>query len=44
MAFVKVNGINVNYRIEGQGQPLVMVAGLAMNLGGWQPQLAVFKK
>jgi pimeloyl-ACP methyl ester carboxylesterase len=44
MAFAKVNGINVNYRVEGQGQPLVMVAGLAMNLSGWQPQLAVFKK
>jgi pimeloyl-ACP methyl ester carboxylesterase len=44
MPFAKVNGINIHYRIEGHGDPLVMIAGLAMNQNGWQSQIARFKK
>ena len=44
MSFVKVNGISINYNVEGQGEPLVMLAGLAMEQSGWQYQVSYFKK
>jgi pimeloyl-ACP methyl ester carboxylesterase len=44
MSIAKVNGININYQIEGQGEPLVLLAGLAMEQNGWQYQVSFFKK
>ncbi len=44
MPIAKVNGININYQVEGQGEPLVMLAGLAMDRKGWQYQVSSFKK
>ncbi len=29
MPMANVNGININYRVEGQGEPLIMISGLA---------------
>jgi hypothetical protein len=28
MPLTKLNGININYKVEGRGEPLVMIAGL----------------
>ena len=43
MSIAKVNGININYQVTGHGEPLVMVAGLAMARDGWHYQVAYFK-
>lgn len=39
-----VNGININYRIEGQGEPLVLIMGLAGSMQSWIFQKHVFRK
>lgn len=36
MPFVQNGGVRVHYEIEGAGPPLVMVHGLAGNLGDWR--------
>jgi len=43
MPVAKVNGININYQIEGEGAPLMMIAGLGADLSMWNPQVAAFK-
>ncbi len=44
MPVVKANGININYKVEGTGEPLVMISGFTMNLGQWRRQVPSFKK
>lgn len=44
MPIVKVNGININYEVEGQGEPLVMIMGVAATRIAWIFQTAAFKK
>lgn len=44
MPMAKVNGINVDYRVEGQGEPVIMIGGLNSNKGAWRYQTRVFKK
>jgi len=44
MPIAKVNGININYRLEGTGEPLVMISGLSMTLSQWRRQVPSFKK
>jgi pimeloyl-ACP methyl ester carboxylesterase len=44
MPTAKVNGININYQVEGQGEPLLMVTGYSADLSGWKFQTSVFKK
>ena len=44
MAIAKVNGINIDYRIDGQGYPLVMIMGFSSPRSGWASQLPFFKK
>ena len=44
MPVAKVNGININYKIYGQGEPLVMIMGLSANQSGWVTQIGFFKK
>jgi pimeloyl-ACP methyl ester carboxylesterase len=44
MPVVKVNGVNINYKVEGQGEPLVMVMGFAGDQRGWRYQIPAFKK
>jgi len=39
-----VNGININYKIEGTGEPLIMIMGVASTLTAWYFQTRVFKK
>ena len=44
MPTAKVNGININYRVVGQGEPLVMIMGFAADQSGWMFQVPAFKK
>lgn len=44
MPKVFVNGININYRIEGQGEPLVLIMGLAGSMRSWIFQKHVYQK
>jgi pimeloyl-ACP methyl ester carboxylesterase len=39
-----VNGINMSYKIEGAGEPLVLIGGLNSNKGAWRSQVRSFKK
>lgn len=44
MPKVKVNGIDVDYMVEGEGEPLVMVMGLGGARSSWRFQTGVFKR
>lgn len=44
MPVAKVNSIDINYTVTGQGEPLVMIMGLTATQSGWKPQIPYFKK
>jgi 3-oxoadipate enol-lactonase len=44
MPIVKVNGININYLVQGYGEPLVMIQGFSADQSLWKPQIPAFKK
>jgi pimeloyl-ACP methyl ester carboxylesterase len=44
MPLAKLNGININYKAEGQGEPLVMIMGFTANRSNWMPQIPFFKR
>jgi pimeloyl-ACP methyl ester carboxylesterase len=44
MPLAKPNGTNIDYQVDGQGEPLVMIMGFAGNRSGWMPQIPFFKK
>jgi len=44
MPMANVNGINISYRIEGEGEPLIMISGAGANKGTWRSQTGAFKK
>ena len=44
MPLAKLNGININYQVQGQGEPLMMIMGFTANRNGWMPQIPFFKK
>ena len=44
MPFAKINGININYIIQGQGEPLVMIQGFSADQSLWKSQIPAFKK
>lgn len=44
MPRAKVNGIQINYRDDGQGEPLVMIGGFDSLLSTWWLQTRIFKK
>jgi 3-oxoadipate enol-lactonase len=44
MPFAKINGININYQVEGQGEPLVLIMGLGAPLSSWKYNLPFLKK
>lgn len=44
MPIANINGININYKIEGQGEPLIIIQGLGMDKSGSNAQLPAFKK
>lgn len=39
-----INGININYRSQGDGEPLLMISGFGSAQGSWWPQTRIFKK
>jgi pimeloyl-ACP methyl ester carboxylesterase len=43
MPIAKVNGININYTVEGRGEPLVMIMGLGGDQSAWKHQVSAFK-
>jgi pimeloyl-ACP methyl ester carboxylesterase len=44
MPIATVNGIKINYKSEGQGDPLVMIMGFGAPMSGWSSQVPFFKK
>jgi pimeloyl-ACP methyl ester carboxylesterase len=44
MPLAKLNGININYKVEGQGEPLVMIMGFTANRSSWTSQIPCFNK
>jgi pimeloyl-ACP methyl ester carboxylesterase len=44
MPTVKVNNININYKVVGYGEPLIMIMGLSADQSGWNSQVPYFKK
>ena len=38
------NGTNIDYKVEGQGEPLIMISGGIANKSAWRYQTRVFKK
>ena len=44
MPVADVNGININYRIKGEGEPLLLICGLGADMSMWKYQLPAFKK
>jgi len=39
MPHVQLNGINLHYEVEGQGQPLLLIMGLGAPAAAWDPML-----
>jgi 3-oxoadipate enol-lactonase len=44
MPIARVNGINLNYKVEGKGEPLLMIGGFNSERVTWLFQMPVFKK
>ena len=44
MPIARLNGINISYRVEGRGEPLVMIMGFSAGRVGWMPQIPFFRK
>jgi len=44
MPIANINGINMNYKVQGQGKPLIMIMGAGSNQSGWRFQTGLFKK
>jgi pimeloyl-ACP methyl ester carboxylesterase len=44
MPKAKVNGININYKVQGKGEPLVLIMGYSGNQDAWVFQTRLFKK
>lgn len=45
MPLVKVNGVNLNYEIHGEGvDPVVLIGGLGSQLQSWATQIPIYSK
>ena len=44
MPEARVNGINIYYRVQGKGEPLILIMGLGGECGDWILQVYAFKK
>lgn len=44
MPLARLNGVNINYKVEGQGEPLMMIMGFSARRSGWMRQIPFFKK
>jgi len=40
--YIESNGQNLYYEVHGQGEPLIMICGLGMDLTGWAFTIPVF--
>ncbi len=43
MTGIKINNLNINYNIEGNGFPIVFIHGLSDNLSYWEPLVNEFR-
>jgi len=44
MPKARVNGINIFYKVQGRGEPLILIMGFGGECGDWVLQLRAFKK
>jgi pimeloyl-ACP methyl ester carboxylesterase len=44
MPLAKLGDININYRVEGKGEPLVMIMGFSSPMIGWYYQAPFFRR
>jgi 3-oxoadipate enol-lactonase len=44
MSITKINGINLDYTVSGQGYPLVMIMGMGIGQKGWRFQKNYFSR
>jgi pimeloyl-ACP methyl ester carboxylesterase len=44
MPLAKLGDLNINYRVEGTGDPLVMIMGFSASMIGWHYQTQFFRK
>jgi len=44
MPIANVNGINIDYKDEGHGEPLIMISGAGADKSAWRSQTKEFKK
>jgi 3-oxoadipate enol-lactonase len=44
MSIAKANNININYKVAGYGEPLVMIMGVSSDQSSWKHQINFFKK
>ena len=44
MPKANVNGININYKVQGKGEPLILISGYAADQTGYMFQTRTFKK
>jgi 3-oxoadipate enol-lactonase len=44
MPKVRVNGVDIYYRVQGKGEPLILIMGLGGECGDWVLQARAFKK
>jgi pimeloyl-ACP methyl ester carboxylesterase len=42
MPHARVGDIRIHYELEGEGQPLILIASMATDLSGWRPQRPEF--
>ena len=44
MPLARLKDININYELEGKGDPLIMIMGFTASRSGWMSQIPFFKK
>jgi pimeloyl-ACP methyl ester carboxylesterase len=44
LPIARIQNININYNVEGTGDPLVMIMGLTAARSGWMSQIPAFRK
>jgi pimeloyl-ACP methyl ester carboxylesterase len=44
MPIAKVRELNINYKVKGEGEPLVMIMGFGSGMEGWAAQVLFFSK
>jgi pimeloyl-ACP methyl ester carboxylesterase len=44
MPKARANGINISYKVQGRGEPLILIMGLGGECGDWVLQARAFKK